>query len=250
MNRRDMLKTAGLAVAGATLLGAEAFASENKKQSKYRKALVIGAHPDDPEGNVGGTMLRLRQAGWEVVSVYLTRGEGGIKGKNNDEAAAIRSQEAINACKILDARPVFMTQIDGNTEINKARYAEMKELIANENPDIVFTHWPIDGHPDHRVCSILVFDAWRRLNYNFELFYFETMNGTQTQYFQPTDYVDISAVADQKHEAYYCHESQNTRKSYKGWHCHSEKFRGLEFRCDRAEAFIHMRRNGSDIFEE
>ena len=68
MNRRDMLKKAGLAVAGATILGAEAFASENKKQSKCKKALVIGAHPDDPEGNVGGTMLRLRQAGWEVVS--------------------------------------------------------------------------------------------------------------------------------------------------------------------------------------
>lgn len=248
MNRRDMLKVAGTAIAGTTILGAETFASELENKSKPKKALVIGAHPDDPEGNVGGTMIRLRQAGWDVVSVYMTRGEGGIKGKSQSEAAAIRSQEAINACKILDARPVFMSQIDGNTEVNKERYAEMQDLIAQENPDIVFTHWPIDGHPDHRVCSILVFNAWRRLNYNFELYYFETMNGTQTQYFHPTDYVDISSVAEQKHESYFCHVSQNTRNSYKGWHCHSEKFRGIEFRCDRAEAFIHLRRDTSDIF--
>ncbi len=248
MNRRDMLKVAGTAIAGSTILGAKSFASELENKSKPKKALVIGAHPDDPEGNVGGTMIRLRQAGWDVVSVYMTRGEGGIKGKSQDEAAAIRSQEAIEACKILDVRPVFMTQIDGNTEVNKERYAEMQDLIALEKPDVVFTHWPIDGHPDHRVCSILVFNAWRRLNYSFELYYFETMNGTQTQYFHPTDYVDISLVAEQKHESYFCHVSQNTRNSYKGWHCHSEKFRGVEFRCDRAEAFIHLRRDSSDIF--
>lgn len=248
MNRRDMLKVAGTAIAGSTILGAKSFASELENKSKPKKALVIGAHPDDPEGNVGGTMIRLRQAGWDVVSVYMTRGEGGIKGKSQDEAAAIRSQEAIEACKILDVRPVFMTQIDGNTEVNKERYAEMQDLIALEKPDVVFTHWPIDGHPDHRVCSILVFNAWRRLNYSFELYYFETMNGTQTQYFHPTDYVDISSVAEQKHESYFCHVSQNTRNSYKGWHCHSEKFRGVEFRCDRAEAFIHLRRDSSDIF--
>lgn len=248
MNRRDMLKVAGTAIAGSTILGAKSFASELENKSKPKKALIIGAHPDDPEGNVGGTMIRLRQAGWDVVSVYMTRGEGGIKGKSQDEAAAIRSQEAIEACKILDVRPVFMTQIDGNTEVNKERYAEMQDLIALEKPDVVFTHWPIDGHPDHRVCSILVFNAWRRLNYSFELYYFETMNGTQTQYFHPTDYVDISLVAEQKHESYFCHVSQNTRNSYKGWHCHSEKFRGVEFRCDRAEAFIHLRRDSSDIF--
>ncbi len=248
MNRRDMLKVAGTAIAGVGLLGgAEAFANDSQNPLNRKKALVIGAHPDDPEGNVGGTMILLQQAGWDVVSVYMTKGEAGIKGKSHDEAATIRTQEAVDACKILDARPLFMTQIDGNSEVNKDRYAEMQELIAKENPDVVFTHWPIDSHPDHRVCSILVYNAWRRLGYSFELYYFETMNGNQTQYFQPTDYVDISSVATRKHEAYFCHISQNTRRSYKGWHDHVERFRGLEFRCARAEAFIHLRRNGSDI---
>ena len=178
----------------------------------------------------------------------MTRGEGGITGKSGDETAAIRTEEAITACRILDVRPIFMTQIDGNTEINKERYAEMREVIAAENPDLVITHWPIDGHPDHRVCSLLVYDAWRRLGYSFELYYFETMTGTQTQYFQPTDYVDISRVAERKHEAYFAHVSQNTTKSFARYHDRVEKFRGIEFRCERAEAFIHLRRSNSDIF--
>ena len=79
MNRRDMLKVAGTAIAGATLLGAEAFANEpTTNPKKTRKALIIGAHPDDPETGCGGTILMLRKAGWDVVSVYMTKGEGGI----------------------------------------------------------------------------------------------------------------------------------------------------------------------------
>ncbi len=248
MNRRDMLKVAGTAIAGAALLGAEAFAESRPRYSGNKKALIIGAHPDDPETGCGGTMILLRAMGYEVVSVYMTRGQGGIPGKSHDEAAEIRTREGEAACKILDARPVFMSQIDGSSEVNKSRYAEMRELIAAENPGIVFTHWPIDSHPDHRVCSLLVYDAWRRLDYGFDLYYFEVMSGTQTQLFQPTDYVDISSVAGQKREACMCHESQNMGPLYDDWHVPMEKFRGLEFRCGRAEAFVHLRRDGSDIF--
>ena len=32
------------------------------------------------------------------------------------------------------------------------------------------------------------------------------------------------------------------------WHGPMEQFRGLEFRCRRAEAFIHLRRNNNDLF--
>ena len=143
-----MLKASGTLLAGMTLFGPQALAAaptgnptdrKSSKSASKRKALVIGAHPDDPE-NVGGTMLLLREAGWDVAAVYMTRGEGGIKGKTGDEAAAIRTEEAIEACKILDVRPIFMTQIDGNTEINKERYTEMREVIAAEQPDLVITH--------------------------------------------------------------------------------------------------------------
>lgn len=252
MERRHMLKIAGTAIAGATILGTKAFANENNTSNTTskgsRKALIIGAHPDDPETGCGGTMQLLRQAGYDVVAVYMTKGERGIEGKSLDEAATIRVEEAKNACKILNARPVFMTQIDGDTHINKERYVEMRELIRNENPDIVFTHWPIDSHPDHRVCSLLVYDAWRRLDYKFELYYFEVMSGTQTQLFAPTDYVDISSVAEKKKAACLCHVSQNMGPLYNDWHIPMEEFRGLEFRCKHAEAFIHLRRNNNDIF--
>lgn len=252
MDRRKMLKIGGTAIAGAAILGTQSIAANTKVEKKEtpKKALIIGAHPDDPETGCGGTMILLKQAGYQVVSVYMTKGERGITGKSLNEAAEIRVKEGTEACKILGAKPIFMTQIDGDTEINKARYVEMRELIAKENPDIVFTHWPIDGHPDHRVCSLLVYDAWRRLGYNFDLYYFEVMSGTQTQLFSPTDYVDITSVVEQKRKACFCHKSQNIEPLYDEWHTPMEQFRGLEFRCKHAEAFIHLRRNDSDIFDK
>lgn len=249
MDRRSMLKITGATLAGTTLSGIPAFSREaSPEASEGKKALIIGAHPDDPETGCGGTMILLQQAGYEVVSVYMTKGEAGIQGKTHEESAAIRVKEATEASKMLRARPLFMTQIDGNAEINKARYVEMREMIAAEKPDVVFTHWPIDSHPDHRVCSLLVYDAWRRLGYSFELYYFEVMSGMQSQLFQPTDYVDISTVADRKREACFCHASQDMKAVYDDWHDRMERFRGLEFRCKCAEAFIHLRRNNNDLF--
>ncbi|MCQ2290669.1 MAG: PIG-L family deacetylase, partial [Muribaculaceae bacterium] len=93
---------------------------------KYKKALVIGAHPDDPEYCCGGTALMLQRAGCEVVNVYLTGGEAGIPGITGDEAKAIRTKEIHDACAIMGVRYVMLSQVDGATEITKARYEEMK----------------------------------------------------------------------------------------------------------------------------
>lgn len=223
-----------------SVLGIPLFAKDKPgKEFKKRKILVIGAHPDDPETGAGGTMCLLTAAGHEVVCVYLTRGEAGIPGKTHAEAAAIRVKEAEAACKVTGARHIFMDQIDGNTEINLQRYKEMRELIDSEKPDIVLTHWPIDGHRDHAICGSLVVDAWRRLDRYFELYYFEVMSGTQTQMFHPTDWVDIESVRDQKYKACYCHVSQNLEDLMRDWHDPMERFRGIECRCFAAEAFAH-----------
>lgn len=209
----------------------------------YKKVLVIGAHPDDPETMCGGTMLKLKAIGAEVVSVYLTLGEAGIQGKSHEEARAIRQIEAQKACEVMGVRSVFMTQIDGNAEVNKERYAEMLALIEAEKPDMVITHWPIDSHRDHRVCAILVYDAWRQSGYSFDLYYGEVMTGLQTQNFIPTLWVDITATHEQKIKASMCHESQGMPEVIE-YHDTMERMRGIEIRAKYGEAF--MKQNWKD----
>lgn len=206
----------------------------------YKKVLVIGAHPDDPESMCAGTMLKLKAMGTEVVAVYLTSGEAGIVGKTHEQARTIRQAEASKACEVLGVRAVFLTQIDGNAEVNKERYAEMKALIEAEQPDMVITHWPIDSHRDHRVCSILVYDAWRMTGRGFDLYYSEVMTGMQTQNFTPTLWVDITDYRNKKIEAYLCHESQELEGAVKEYHDTMERMRGMECQAKYAEAFVQQ----------
>ena len=72
----------------------------------YKKVLVIGAHPDDPESMCAGTMLKLKAMGAEVVAVYLTSGEAGIVGKTHEQARTIRQAKARKACEVLGVRAV------------------------------------------------------------------------------------------------------------------------------------------------
>lgn len=206
----------------------------------YKKVLVIGAHPDDPESMCAGTMLKLKAMGAEVVAVYLTSGEAGIVGKTHEQARTIRQAEARKACEVLGVRAVFLTQTDGNAEVNKERYAEMKALIEAEQPDMVITHWPIDSHRDHRVCSILVYDAWRMTGRGFDLYYSEVMTGMQTQNFSPSLWVDITDYRDKKIEAYLCHESQELEGAVKEYHDTMERMRGMECQAKYAEAFVQQ----------
>jgi len=178
--------------------------------------------------------------GWDVVAVYLTRGEAGIEGKSHDEAAAVRTREAEAACEVLGCRHAFLGQIDGDTVCDLEHYKQMREYIASEQPDVVFTHWPVDSHRDHAICGLLVLDSWRRLEHSFELYYMEAMSGLQTMMFTPDTYVNIDDTVKQKFRACACHVSQGLDEINR-WHVRMEQFRGIECRCDSAEAFLHHR---------
>jgi len=242
ISRRTMLaesvRAAGAFTLGLPLVEAAGHAPAPGEGERRLKVVIAGAHPDDPETGCGGTAARYSDLGHEVVIIYLTRGEAGIEGKSHAEAAAIRTAEAQKACDLLKARPVFAGQIDGATEINSERYSNFRKILDAEHPDIVFTHWPLDSHRDHRVISMLVFDAWLKGQKKFPLFYFEVDAGAQTSHFWPTHYVDITTTEPRKHAACYAHSSQNPDEFYGQYHDPMNRFRGLECGRKFAEAFI------------
>jgi LmbE family N-acetylglucosaminyl deacetylase len=212
---------------------------ESNPEKKF-KIVCVGGHPDDPESGCGGTLAKLAAAGNDTTIIYLTRGEAGIEGKSYSEAASIRSLEAEDACKILNAKSIFAGQVDGETIVNNEWIKKMQQLISIEKPDIVFTHWPIDSHKDHQAASILTIQTWIRTKDKFDLYFFEVCAGEQTMIFRPTDYIDISEVQEQKRRSVYCHKSQDPPGIYNCGHSAMEDFRGREINVKAAEAFVRM----------
>jgi len=211
------------------------------KVAKKLNVVCIGAHPGDPEFGCGGTMARYANAGHNVTFLYLTRGEAGDPSKSYAESAGIRTKEAEKACNILHAKAVYVGQIDGNTILSREKNDEIGRLILSENPDLLFTQWPMDSHPDHQVAGMLGLTAWIRSSRLFQLYFYEVNTGSETMAFTPTDYVDITAVREQKMQAMYSHLSQDPDGTYKNYFKPLEEFRGLECGVKAAEAFIHFK---------
>jgi len=156
LTRRGLLAQSGL-VSGAAVLGLPLLglaAEPGAGAAAPLKVVVVGAHPDDPESGVGGTMARLADLGHSVVALYLTRGEGGVGGKSEEQAATIRTAEAEAACKILKARPVFAGQVDGRTEISKERYEAFAAVLMAEKPDLVFCALAC-GYASRSSCGVV-----------------------------------------------------------------------------------------------
>jgi len=245
--RRQFVKST---VAGLSLLTLPSLLSASPKNVAEKKKIVcVGGHPDDPESGCGGTLAKLVNLGHEVTIIYLTTGEAGITGKSHDEAATIRKQEAINACKVLNAKPVFAGQIDGAAIVSNETLQHLQNLVNDERPDIVFTHWPIDSHKDHQCASLLTIQTWIRSSSKFALYFFEVCAGEQTLGFHPTDFVDITDTQELKRKSVYCHVSQDPPGIYGCGHAAMEDFRGRELGVKAAEGFVRMTGKGMGGFQ-
>jgi LmbE family N-acetylglucosaminyl deacetylase len=245
--RRKFVKLSTIGLGGLMLRPVQAANQEKSgkpdlpEPEKKLTIFCVGAHPGDPEFGCGGTMAKYSSAGNNVTLLYLTRGEAGDPSKSFAQSAALRTKEAEESCKILNARAVFAGQIDANTELNKAKNEEMTKLILSEKPDVVFTHWPLDSHVDHQIAGLLTLTAWIKSERRFHLYFYEVNSGSETMQFEPTDYVDISEVRDRKKAAMFAHKTQNPEEVYDSYFRTMEAFRGLEAGVKAAEGFIHFK---------
>ncbi len=225
-----------IASAAAASLVAGPLSAQQAKPRKL-KVVVTGGHPGDPEYACGGTVARYTDLGHQVTLLYLNKGEGGCGHRSAQECSTTRVAEARKACEILKAHPAFAGQIDGQAVVDPAAYDHFQKLLEAEKPDVVFTQWPIDAHPDHRAISMLTYNAWLHMATKPALYYYEVSDGEDTQMFAPTDYVDISMTEARKRQACYAHASQAPDHFYP-LQRQITTFRGIQSGYSQAEAYI------------
>jgi N-acetylglucosamine malate deacetylase 1 len=215
------------------------FAASADDAPRPLNIVVSGGHPGDPEYGGGGTIAKYVKQGHHVTLLYLNRGDDPAVSKPGCSAAYTngpRVQEAMEACRILGARPVFLPQCNGKAVVDPAHYQSVTDLIGSLQPHILFTHWPVDNHPDHRAMATFVIEAWQRLGRRMSLYFYEVSDGEDTVMFTPTDYVDITEAEPIKRRACYAHASQTPDRFY-ALQTNVSLFRGIQDGCHRAEAF-------------
>jgi len=217
------------------------------------RIIVFGAHASDAESGAGGTIIKMARKNNEVIIVPLTHNEKVRSDRSVRENIEDTIREAKNASNILNAKLEFLNFVDGEINVDKHSTEIISSYIKEKKPDIVFTHWPIDTHPDHQATGILVLRSILSLkNINPELYFFEVWPGEQTNLFIPDRYVDISDVAEEKIKALLCYETERVNDPKKGVLEDIKRmmeFRGKEAGVKYAEAFVSLRKvKISDIF--
>lgn len=228
VSRRGILGTATASILGAQWLAAQ-------QAAQRLRILVAGAHPGDPECGCGGTIARYVDLGHHVTVVYLNRGQGFCSGAPAASCGDVRTAEADEACRILHAQPLFANQRDGSSIVDNDHYETFRRLIESARADIIFVHWPLDKHRDHRALASLVVDAWLTDGRRSALYFYEVADDTMM--FAPAGFVDISKVETRRRAACYAHRSQLPDK----WYPHQEaltRFRGTQCGVAQAEGFL------------
>ncbi len=135
-----------------------------------QRALVIMAHPDDPDFTCAGTAIQMARAGIEVTYLILTNGD---KGNHNPEITrnqliALRKIEQRAAADVCGVKNViFMGEEDGFLQSTRElRYRVTREirrirpqLIICTDPDRYFVGEGYINHPDHRNAGLIAIDA-------------------------------------------------------------------------------------------
>ncbi|MBI4280332.1 MAG: bacillithiol biosynthesis deacetylase BshB1 [Armatimonadetes bacterium] len=175
--------------------------------------LVIGAHPDDAEIGMGGTILKLGAQGHTVTLLDLTNGEPTPMGTPEQ-----RAKEAQEAALVLGVERRITLPLPNRYVMDTVENRKMvAEVIREVRPDYLFIHYWEDAHPDHvaacRLCEAARFygkltktDMRGEPFYPRKVFHFEAIH--YRLYLKPSFIMDISDQIGRKLEAIACYRSQ------------------------------------------
>jgi len=162
--------------------------------------LAIGAHPDDLELAVGGTLARLARSGARVVMAVVSI----------PADFETRRDEAQRAAEILGCELRFLVE-ERCKRIDDIKNYELvgmlDRLVRSLEPAAVLTHSASEFHGDHLAVHNACLSTQRLKPFDF--FHFNpTMTRAVPVAFHPRAYVDVSETIDTKMRAIEAHASQ------------------------------------------
>jgi len=167
-----------------------------------QRILAIGAHPDDVEIGVGGTLAQHQRHGDHVTILTLSRGKQG-----GDELH--RAAEAEAAARTLGARLVLGDLEDTSIPEAGRTVQLIESIIAELQPDIVYVHSSHDVHQDHRAVHAATRIAARGVP---SIYCYQSPSATVD--FRPTRFIPIEADLAPKLDAIAQFASQVAIRDY------------------------------------
>ena len=211
--------------------------------SKEKNIMVVGAHPDDVEFGVGGTVAKHVNNGDKVHMVVMTNTLS-IDGTNG-KVIRTKSQlekEVYNSVKILGCETYNCLPFkDLHVPFSFDSISRLESLINKYNISTIYTHWEGDANQDHIATFKTTMSAAR---YVPNVYCYEQIPIPRLYLnsFCPDYYVNITDTIEKKLNSSKAHISQIKKYKSIGLNIIENleilsKFRGVQAKCKYAEAF-------------
>jgi LmbE family N-acetylglucosaminyl deacetylase len=207
------------------------------EEKRYERALVVAAHPDDPEFGFGATVAKLARDGVEVSYVICTDGSQGGEDPDlpDEELTAVRYEEQRAAADLLGVRDVvFLGFRDGSLYPDLEVRRCITREIRRHRPDVVMTHYPVRAtgvrigasHPDHIAVGEATMAAVYPDSRNPRAFPELLREGFQPHtvkevwlpgFEDPDHFVDATGLVELKLQAIMRHKSQFQKERPTDW---------------------------------
>jgi LmbE family N-acetylglucosaminyl deacetylase len=187
-------------------------------------AFAIAAHPDDIEFFMSGTLMLLKETGYNIHYMNVANGCCGTTEYDRETIANMRREEAMNACEFAGAVFHESTCDDLAIFYDKPTLAKVASVVRHVAPEIILTHSPTDYMEDHTTASRLaVTAAFARGMPNFDvdpprepvmnkvtIYHAQPFSHTDPlrQPVTPDMFVDVTDVVERKVEMLSRHVSQ------------------------------------------
>ncbi len=165
-----------------------------------RTVVAVGAHPDDLEIGIGGTLAKLRHAGAHVLMVVASV----------PKDFEIRMAEAKRGAEILGCELKVLFD-DGPCRLEDVKtcdlVAALDRVVRDHEPAAMLTHSAADFHNDHLLVYRACLPTQRHAQFDFFSYHPTNCRPVPVD-FHPRAYVDITETIDAKMHAITAHGSQ------------------------------------------
>ena len=192
--------------------------------SERPRALAVGAHPDDVEFGMAGTLIQLGKKGYELHILTLANGSCGTAEYDEETIIRIRREEAARAAALIGAtyHPGLVKDLEifYNGPVLRKACAKVREI----NPHILLVPSYDDYMEDHSECArVMVMAAFCKGMRNFttdpvrppvfgDTYIYHAqphgLHDAMRRVHPPELYVNVAAEVDAKEAMLRCHASQ------------------------------------------
>lgn len=177
----------------------------------WQSALILVAHPDDPEYGMAAAVAKWTAAGKTVRYALACRGEAGIAGMPPERCGPLREAEQRRAAQIVGVDPVggveFWDFPDSNIRNTAALRAKIASVIEADAPDVVLALFGgpefAPGFPnqrDHIEFAAAVTAAYDGLANPPRWLFHSALAGTHVEIVD--DYIEVAVESLSAHDKY------------------------------------------------